>query len=100
MERPEYMRVNIRHILDDIIVRVNLSSIVTPDGWIFLKIKKGMYDLKQAALLAYQQLVTNLAPHGYTPCKYSVGIWRHATRKTKFCLCVDDWNQVFFERGC
>jgi len=74
---------------------------VTPDCWVYIKIKKGMYGLKQAALLvAYQQLVTNLAKHGYTPCKYSVGLWTHVTRKTKFCLCVDDFGiKYFFKDG-
>jgi len=80
------MRVNIRYIPDDIITRYNLNSIGTPDSWINIKIKKGIYGLKQAALLAYQELVNKLAPHCYIPCKYYVGIWRHhTTRKTKFC---------------
>ena len=98
METPEYMRSNIRHIPDDIIAKYNLRNIVTPDGWIYIKIKKGMYGLKQAAILAYQQLVTNLAKHGYTPCKYSVGLWTHATRRTKFCLCVDDFGIKYFSK--
>ena len=36
--------------------------------WIYLhKIKKGMYGLKHAAILAYENLKNHLARHGYTP---------------------------------
>ena len=33
--------------------------------YIYCKIIKGMYGLKQAALLAYNYLKINLAPYGY-----------------------------------
>jgi hypothetical protein len=55
-----------------------------------------MYGLKQAALLAYQHLVNQLAPHGYHPCPYTTGLWEHDTRPTKFCLCVDDFGVKYF----
>ena len=98
MGRPEYMRINRRHIPPDIFDKYNLASIVSTSGFVYIKIKKGMYGLKQAALLAYQKLVTNLAPHGYSPCKYSLGLWTHATRQTKFCLCVDDFGVKYFSK--
>jgi hypothetical protein len=55
-----------------------------------------MYGLKQAAILAYKYLVNQLAPHGYYPCPYTTGLWTHATRPTKFCLCVDDFGVKYF----
>ena len=51
-----------------------------------------MYGLKQAAILAYQQLEKILQPFGYFPEPHTVGIWAHKTRQTKFCLCVDDFG--------
>jgi hypothetical protein len=57
-----------------------------------------MYGLKQAAVLAYDHLINNLEPHGYHPCKFSTGLWTHTTRKTKFCLCVDDFGIKFFNQ--
>ena len=99
MDRPEYMRIHRRHIPPDIFEKYNLNTVVTIDGFVYIKIKKGMYGLKQAALLAYQKLVTNLAPHGYTPCKYSLGLWTHSTRQTKFCLCVDDFGVKYFSKS-
>ena len=55
-----------------------------------------MYGLKQAALLAYNHLVSQLEPHGYHPCPETAGLWRHKTRRTKFCLCVDDFGVKYF----
>ena len=73
-----------------------MDNIVTTDGYICIQIKKGMYGLKQAALLAYNNLKNQLQPHGYYPVQGTVGLWMHETRKTKFCLCVDDFGIKYF----
>ena len=57
-----------------------------------------MYGLKQAAVLAYNQLKEKLLPKGYSLVKGTVGLWRHATRKTKFCLCVDDFGVKYYNK--
>ena len=62
------------------------------DGYVYCQIKKGMYGLKQAARLAYDELVIHLKQYGYHPAKYTPNIWVHDTRKTKFCVCVDDFG--------
>ena len=72
---------------------------MTPDRHIYIKIKKGMYDFKQAAILAYIHLKETLAPHGYTPVGGTVGSWKHATRSTKFCLCVDDFGTKHYSKA-
>ena len=56
----------------------------------YCKIKKGMYGLKQASLLAYNFLKEKLAPHGYHPIPHTIGLWKHDVRPITFCLCVDD----------
>ena len=55
-----------------------------------------MYGLKQAAILAYNNLKGHLKPFGYTPVIGTVGVWQHATIQTKFCLCVDDFGIKYF----
>ena len=57
-----------------------------------------MYGLKQAAVLAYQHIKKNLAPHGYAPIIGSVGMWKHVTRPIYFCLCVDDFGIKYFNK--
>ena len=54
MARPEYMKVHYHHFPHDIRKRYKLDGKVHSDGYIYIKIKKGMYGLKQAALLANQ----------------------------------------------
>lgn len=71
---------------------------MAPDGHVYVRIGKGMYGLKQAAILAYQQLVTFLTTHGYYQCAYTTGLWRHNTRKTTFCLCVDNFGVKYFNK--
>ena len=67
MRDPEYMRVKIKYFPPDIIQRYHLNEKVTNTGWVYIKIKKGMPGLKQAALLAYEHLKNSLAPYGYYP---------------------------------
>ena len=57
-----------------------------------------MYGLKQAAILAYKQLVSHLKPFGYSPVPHSLSLWTHVTRKTKFCLCVDDFGVKYYTK--
>ncbi len=98
MAEPEYMRIPYKYFPQDVRAQYDLDSKVTSDGYIYIKIKKGMYGLKQAAVLAYDQLVEHLAPYGYYPCPQTTGIWRHTTRKTRFCLCVDDFGIKYFSK--
>ena len=58
-----------------------------------------MYGLKQAAILAYKQLKTNLATYGYYPIPHSVGMWKHITCKTLFCLSVDDFGIQYHSKA-
>ena len=96
MSRPEYMKVHISKFPEDIILQYNLKAKMDTNGYIYIKIMKGMYGLKQAAILAYNRLVQLLAPHGYYPEKHTVGLWAHVSRPTKFCLCVDDFGIKYF----
>lgn len=37
-----------------------------------------------------------LQPHGYYPEPNTIGIWSYTSRKTKFCLCVDDFGIKYY----
>ena len=88
MDEPEYMRLHSKYFFDDIKHEYNIESKISSNGYVYIRINKGMYGLKQAAVLAYNQLVTNLAQHGYSPFHSTTGIWKHNISKTRFCLCV------------
>ena len=58
-----------------------------------------MCGLKQAAILAYEQLMKHLAQHVYEPVVGTMCIFNHKTRKTQFCLCVDDFGVKYNTQG-
>ena len=60
------MMVKHKDVPEDIRKTYNLADKVTQDGYVYGKISKGIYGLKQAALLAYNNQ-KNLLPYGYTP---------------------------------
>lgn len=91
MNTPEYMKIHMTYFPQDIIDQYYLNGKVTSDGYIYMCIKKGMYGLKQAAVISYDNIACNLNPHGYHPIPHTLGLWKHNTRKTTFCLCVDDF---------
>jgi len=96
MDFFQYMRVPQRLVPDEIKTRYNLT--IEPDGYIYFEIRKGMYGLKEAGIIAYKHLVKNLLPYGYAPLKHTPGIWRHKHRRTTFTLCVDDFGIKYFSR--
>jgi hypothetical protein len=67
MERYEYMRLPLSIIPDEIVDQYSLKDLVTPDGWVYIEIRKGMYGLKQAGLIANVRLTAHLAKYGYAP---------------------------------
>jgi hypothetical protein len=75
---------------EEIVQKYNLNALGV-DGWVYIEIRKGMYVLKQAGLLANQLLQTRLAPFKYYPACHTSGLWLHKTRPISFTLVVDDF---------
>ena len=98
MARPEYMRINYKHFPQDIKEMYNIDALKASDNYVYVKIKRGMYGLKQAAILAYEFLVTNLSHYGYKPLHHTLSVWTHETRPISFCLCVDDFGIKYFNK--
>ena len=94
MGRPEYTRIPIKLIPDESVQEYDLLSLVT-DGWVYIKIVKGMYGLPQAGKLANDLLKKRLAMWGYYPVQFTPGLWPHIWRPTTFTLVVDDFGVKF-----
>jgi hypothetical protein len=86
----EYMRMLLSRFPEEIINKCNLTALAV-DGWVYIEIRKGMYGLKQAGLLATQLLQKRLSPFGYYPAHHILGLWLHKTRPIAFSLVVDDF---------
>ena len=61
------------------------------EGWVYLKIVKGMYGLKQAGIIANIELTKHLDKFGYYLVQHTPGLWRHKTCAAIFTLVVDDF---------
>ena len=92
LKRPEFIRMKMADIPEEIIKEYGLRDKVTKDGSIFIKAKRGMYGLPQSGLLANQLLEKRLNKHGYTQSKYVPGLWKHTWRPIQFTLVVDDFG--------
>ena len=64
----------------------------------YVEIRRGMYGLKEAGVIAIDQLVRNLKRFGYNPMPLTPGIWKHTSCRTKFTLCVEDFGVQYFSK--
>ena len=62
------------------------------NNFIYIEISKGMYGLKQAGFLAFQDLNQHLQPHGFYHSLHTPGLWLHYTKPISFTLVVDDFG--------
>jgi hypothetical protein len=92
MTRYEYMRLRLADMPEDVVEHYKLREFATPDGAIYCEIRKGMYGLPQAGIIAQQLLEERLAKHGYRQSATTPGLWTHDTQPICFSLVVDDFG--------
>ena len=92
LKRPEYIRIKLAEIPQEIIDEYKLMDKITPDGSIHIEANKGMYGLPQAGLLANELLEKRLNERGYRQSKLVPGLWKHDWRPVQFTLVVDDFG--------
>ena len=93
----QYMRLHRRYITPEIMEEYNLTEEhFDSQGYVYIEIRKGMCGLKEAAILAYDQLKEYLAKSGYAPVRFTSGLWKHESRPTTFTLAVDDFGIKYF----
>ena len=94
MDHPEYMRLPMKIMPQEIIDKYNLNNIAS-DGWVYVRIERGMYGLPVAGRIANDLLVKRMRAYGYHPCQFTPGLWRHVWRPIAFTLVVDDFGIKF-----
>ena len=92
MDRPEILRMKIENFLDNIITQYKLNDIVNAKGCVPICIKKRMYGLPYAGIIAQNLLEERLEKHGYKQSDQTPGFWTHATHPISFTLIVDDFG--------
>ncbi len=85
LKRPEYTKMRLSDIPEEVIKEYNLHQFATPDGWVYIKVIRGMYGLPQAGSLGHDLLEQRLNKEGYFQsqlCQDS-----GSTKPTHFSLC-------------
>ena len=97
MDIFEYMRIPVSAVPLDVFAHYQLESLVK-DGFIMVEIRKGIYGLPQAGILANKLLVQRLAKGGYFPAPFTPGLFCHKTNGLNFTLWVDDFGVKYVHR--
>ena len=74
-----------------IVKQYNLNEKVK-GGFVYLEIRRTIYGLPQAGILANKQLREKLLPADYYEVAHTPGLWHHVTRPIQFTLVVDDFG--------
>ncbi len=72
LDKYKYMRLCLDIIPQEIIDAYNLTNLAH-NGWVYIEIRKGMYGLPQAGILANKLLRQCLATKGYYHCQHMPG---------------------------
>ncbi len=91
MDRYEYMCMPLKIIPEHIIEQYNLHE-KAKNGYVYMEIRRAMYGLPQAGILANRLLKQCLAKHGYYEVAHTPGLWKHISCPIRFTLVVDDFG--------
>ena len=91
MDLFEYMKLKLSDLPKDFVTLYNLVSKVDKNGFVYLEIRRGMYGLTLAGILAQQLLEKQLNYKGFNQDSLVPGLCTHSWRPITFTLCVDDF---------
>ena len=77
MKRYEYFRMKIELFPEDIIQEYDLRNKVDATGNVHCEVRRGMYGLPQAGIIAQELLEKRLLTAGYRQSKVRPGYWKH-----------------------
>ncbi len=98
LKRPEYVKIKLSDIPEEIIVKYKLHNLENADGSVYIEANRGMYGLPQLGLIANELLEKQLNRHGYWQSKLVPGLWKHDTRPIQFTLVVDDFGVKYTQQ--
>jgi hypothetical protein len=98
LKRPEYDKIKLTDIPEEVINEYKLHQLATPDGWVYVKVTRAMYGLPQAGSLGQDQLEKRLNQEGYYQSQTVSGLWKHKTKTIQFVLVVDDFGIKYIHK--
>ncbi len=91
LEYFEYMKIPLALFPPWIVKQYDLSK-HHKDGWVHLEMRRAVWRLPQAGILANKKLRRKLALFGYHECVDAPGLWKHESCLLTFTLVVDDFE--------
>ena len=90
----EYVKFKVDMIPPRIIAHYKIQHLIH-DGYIYAKINKAWYGLRQAGRIAHDDLVQHLKNHGFEQTQKTDGLFTHVLWDISFTLVVDDFGTKF-----
>ncbi len=97
LDRFKYMRISIALFPPWIIDQYAFKDKVLNRN-IYLEMRRAVWGLPQAGILANKLLKKHLAPHGYYECAHTPGLWIHLTCPISFTLVVDNFGVKYIRQ--
>ena len=92
LKEPQYVLFKLKQIPLSIQKEYELHKFVDEHGFVYARINKAWYGLKEAGRIANEDMVVHLKKHGYHESKFTPGLFTHETRDISFTLVVDDFG--------
>ena len=92
LRKPQYVRFKLWQIPKSIQDKYNLEKFVDKTGYVYARINRALYGLKESGRIANEDIVDHLALHGYSESDITVGLFKHESRNISFTLVVDDFG--------
>jgi len=89
---PQFVRFKLTQIPPRIQQQYRLHKYVDKDGYVYARIDKAWYGLKESGKIAHDDLVGHLKQYGYEKTQRTEGLFIHKTRDISFTLVVDDFG--------
>ncbi len=98
LEYFKYMK--IPHALFPVwtIEQYNLHTLAL-DGWVYIEMRRAVWGLSQAAILANKRLGRKLAPFGYYKSINTSCLWWHESQPLTFTLVVNNFGVKFVNKA-
>jgi hypothetical protein len=93
----EYMKIPLSLFPPHTVEQYDLKK-QAKDGFVYVEIRKAIYGLPQAGILANKLLKKRLKPHGYYEVPHTPGLWKHISRPIQFTLVVDNFGIKYVGR--
>ena len=74
---------------------VNINDRKHINSYVYYRVKRGMYCLKQGIILTYKLPIKRLAACSCYPIPLTNGCFEHNTKKIVFALCVDNFGVTY-----